>query len=208
MKAQLIIFILFCLILAACEKDVSNVTPQPIDTTVNLVGTWHVDSATYFSMNLEKCICPEYFYGSFNTDDSIKFYDAVKKDLVFRKCTRIRGDNIFYHFDSVNVSFIKDSMLWIPLPGWDGCFGSPINWKQISSEKGFFTTFNLYRDWTDTYFNQDTLTFKISRTSNGNKNILLTIDPFIEYTSFFEWDGDYESSLDGYCVKIYLSRIK
>ena len=98
MKAQLIIFILFCLILAACEKDVSNVTPQPIDTTVNLVGTWHIDSVLYYSMNLEKNE-----YGSwnsrvsFNAVDSLKFYNSLKQQLIFRNV--LSNDNFFKKAD-------------------------------------------------------------------------------------------------------------
>jgi len=210
MKAQIIFFIAFCIALASCKKTTNDIAPtQQLDSTVNLVGTWHIDSITYFSMNLEN---NNDLRPSFNAKDSLKFYTSLNQNLPFKRCTTDNvSDDQYYRFNYHAITFIKDSSITlIPLPGYLN--DKHILLKQISNEYGMFTGLNsdYYYFYYHTFsvVDRDSIGFNISRISN--KSIKLTLDPFIEYICYHnDCSGGYDiGELNGYYIKIYLTQTK
>ena len=204
MKIQILIIIALCFAIAACNKKEHEVspTPQPIDTNINLVWSWHIDSVLYYTVFLNQKNNGGPF-PIFNTIDSLKFYSSLNQGLSFTKYPE-NINKFLYNFNYESIIFIKDSPLTtIPLPRMETISHF---WKQISNNKGFLTNLKM-GDILSHYIDKDTLQFNIAHTTN--EGVLITLDPFIEfiYDNNPCYPFDIES-LYGYYIKIYLTRDK
>ncbi|MEI6508278.1 MAG: hypothetical protein WCO54_07320 [Bacteroidota bacterium] len=215
MKAQTVLIIALCIAFASCKKNASDVVPpqptpqtQALDTNINLIGTWRIDSVTYYTMNLADWDNKPFSYPrSVNSVDSIKFYSSINQNTNFTNAKNTK--NWYYKIDSQSINFVKQSSYTnLPLPGWYGNFSIPFNWKQISNKNGMLNDFKYspYQLYNASYIDKDSLGFNIYQLSNNS--IILKIEPFVEFTDFRDCAGYDEWSLNGYYIKFYLTKIK